>query len=137
MNLNIELYLNLMENILNKDILKKILTFINIEIINKQKKLKKLLNYEINKYRDIYYKDNKYLIYKNNLNNIAINNINKNKNINYKLIKINNNASHNVINNYIINNSNNLIFENNNINNDIILLENTSNINIQIHVKYI
>ena len=147
LNSDIELYMNKMENILNVDILKKILTFININIIKKQKKLKNQLNQEINKYKDVYYKDNKFLIYKNKLNNIAIRNrFNYSNNINLKLIKVKNNTINNDdnINNIILNNTNNIIYEKNlnnnemNILDDNIILDNTSNIeNLLIYVKYI
>ena len=147
LNSDIELYMNKMENILNVDILKKILKFININIIKKQKKLKNQLNQEINKYKDVYYKDNKFLIYKNKLNNIAIRNrFNYSNNINLKLIKVKNNTINNDdnINNIILNNNNNIIYEKNlnnnemNILDDNIILDNTSNIeNLLIYVKYI
>ena len=154
LNSDIELYMNKMENILNVDILKKILTIININIIKKQKKLKNELNQEINKYKDVYYKDNKFLIYKNKLNNIAIRNrFNYSNNINLKLIKVKNNTINNDnniilnddnINNIILNNTNNIIYEKNlnnnemNILDDNIILDNTSNIeNLLIYVKYI
>ena len=147
LNSDIELYMKKMENILNVDIFKKILTIINIDIIKKQKILKNELNQEINKYMDVYYKDNKFLIYKNKLNNIAIRNRFKNSNnINLKLIKIKNNTINNNDNNnnIILNNTNNIIYEKNlnnnemNILDDNILLDNTSNIeNILIYVKYI
>lgn len=147
LNSNIELYMNKMENILNVDILKKILTIININIIKKQKILKNQLNEEINKYKDVYYKDNKFLIYKNKLNNIAIRNrFNYSNNINLKLIKVKNNTINNDdnINNIILNNTNNIIYEKNlnnnemNILDDNIILDNTSNIeNLLIYVKYI
>ncbi len=39
-NSNIDMYFDKMENILNLDMIKKILTIINIEIIKKQKNLK-------------------------------------------------------------------------------------------------
>jgi len=147
LNSDIELYMNKMENILNVDILKKILTIININIIKKQKILKNQLNQEINKYKDVYYKDNKFLIYKNKLNNIAIRNrFNYSNNINLKLIKVKNNTinNDNNINNIILNNTNNIIYEKNlnnnemNILDDNIILDNTSNIeNLLIYVKYI
>ena len=53
-NSNIDMYFDKMENILNLDIIKKILIIINIDIIKKQKKLKNILNEEINEYKDIY-----------------------------------------------------------------------------------
>lgn len=147
LNSDIELYMSKMENILNVDILKKILTIININIIKKQKILKNQLNQEINKYKDVYYKDNKFLIYKNKLNNIAIRNrFNYSNNINLKLIKVKNNTINNDddINNIILNNTNNIIYEKNlnnnemNILDDNIILNNTSNIeNLLIYVKYI
>jgi|TARA_Y100000389_G_C17394098_1_gene481561 hypothetical protein len=147
LNSDIELYMSKMENILNVDILKKILTIININIIKKQKILKNQLNQEINKYKDVYYKDNKFLIYKNKLNNIAIRNrFNYSNNINLKLIKVKNNTINNDdnINNIILNNTNNIIYEKNlnnnemNILDDNIILDNTSNIeNLLIYVKYI
>jgi len=129
-----------MEKILNKDVLKKILTIINIDIIKKQKEFKYELNKELNKYKDIYYMDKRYLIYKNNLNNIAIRNRNNINKTNVKLIKVENNNSLDNINNIILNNSNNIILETDiiNIKDDNIIIKNTSNINnIKIHVKYI
>ena len=94
-----------MEKILNKDVLKKILTIINIDIIKKQKEFKYELNKELNKYKDIYYMDKRYLIYKNNLNNIAIRNRNNINKTNIKLIKVENNNSLDNINNIILNNN--------------------------------
>ena len=138
------------EKILNNDMIKKILLMINLDIIKIQKRKKYELNKEIKKFEDIYYKDKRYIIYKNKLNNIAIknrsNNNNNNNNINLKLIKVeNNNININNINNVILNNINNIIYEKkiniNDINNaidDNILLKNSSNIdNVVIHVKYV
>jgi hypothetical protein len=149
LNSEIELYMNKMESILNIDVIKKILTILNLNIIKQQKKLKYELNTEISAFKDIFYKDKKFIIYKNKSNNIAIKNRFTNiNNVNLKLIKVKNNIDNidnNNINNIILNNSSNIIYEKilnineiNNITNDNIILENTSNIdNISIHVKYI
>ena len=75
----IDLYFNKMEKILNNDLIHKIFTYINIQIIKKQKFFKNILNTEIIKYKNIYYNDNNFLIYRNNNNNILLNNKNKKK----------------------------------------------------------
>lgn len=148
LNSEIELYMDKMEKILNNDdMIKKILLIINLDIIKTQKKKKYELNKEIKKFEDIYYKDKRYIIYKNKLNNIAIKNrSNNNNSINLKLIKLeNNNINTHDINNVILNNINNIIYEKNiNINDmnnaidDNIILKNSSNIdNVVIHVKYV
>ncbi len=82
----IDLYFNKMENILNNDLIHKILTYINIQIIKKQKFFKNILNAEIIKYKNIYYNDTNFLIYRNN-NNILLNNKNKKKNLIINLLK--------------------------------------------------
>ena len=148
LNSEIELYMDKMEKILNNDdMIKKILLIINLDIIKTQKKKKYELNKEIKKFEDIYYKDKRYIIYKNKLNNIARKNrSNNNNSINLKLIKLeNNNINTHDINNVILNNINNIIYEKNiNINDmnnaidDNIILKNSSNIdNVVIHVKYV
>lgn len=71
-NNNIDIYFDKMENILNNDMIKKILNIINIDIIKKQKKLKQILNEEINEYREIYYKDKNYIIFRNKYDNLIL-----------------------------------------------------------------
>ena len=73
-------YCNKMEQILNNDIIKKILSIININIIKKQKKLKYKLNEEIIEYKDLYYKDKNYIIFRNKFDDLVL----KKKNI-YRL----------------------------------------------------
>ena len=111
-------YFDKMFEILNEDIIKKIMLYINIDIIKKQKKLKKILNNEVKEYKNVFYNDKNYLIYRNLDNNLILKN-KKNNLSNYKLIKLNNNTS-----NIIINNDSNIIM--NNLNN-----------NIKIIVKYL
>ena len=50
-NNDIDIYLDKMDNILNLDMIKKILNIINIQIIKNQKKLKHILNEDINEYK--------------------------------------------------------------------------------------
>ena len=52
-NNDIHIYLDKMENILNLDMIKKILNIINIQIIKNQKKLKHILNEEINEWMNV------------------------------------------------------------------------------------
>lgn len=148
---NIDLYFNKMENILNFDIIRKIYTIINIQIIKKQKILKKYLNDDILLYKNAFYYDKNLLIYKNNSNNIKIKNKNyNNKFLSYKLLKVDNNYivnSNILIDNFtnnsnliIDNNSSNFIIDNNiyfNNSNDNILFNNINGCNIKIIVKYI
>lgn len=121
-------YFDKMFEILNEDIVKKIMLYINIDIIKKQKKLKKILNNEINEYKNVFYNDKNYLIYRNLDNNLILKN-KKNNLSNYKLIKLNNNTSNY---NFNINNTSNII-----INNDSNIIMNNLNNNIKIIVKYL
>lgn len=149
---NIDLYFDKMENILNFDIIRKIYNIINIQIIKKQKILKKYLNDDILLYKNAFYYDKNLLIYKNNSNNIQIKNKNhNNKFLSYKLFKVDNNYivnSNILIDNFtnnsnitIDNNSSNIIIDNNiyldNNNNNNILINNINGCNIKIIVKYI
>jgi len=133
---NIELYLDKMKELLNSDILIKILSYINIDIIKKQKLLKNELNKEIKEYNNIYFNNLDYIVYRNMKNNLIIKN-KRNKNTKYKLIKAKNNNINDL--NNIDNLSNlvnsNLIISNEELIDENILL-NTSN-NIKIIVKYI
>lgn len=72
-------YFDKMFEILNEDIVKKIILYINIDIIKKQKKLKKELNIQIKEYKNVFYNDKNYLIYRNLDNNLIL----KNKKIIY------------------------------------------------------
>jgi hypothetical protein len=121
-NNDIESYLNKMENILNSDIIKKILTIINIDIINKQKKNKFTLNKEIKEYKDIYYKDKNYIIFRNEYDNLILKKRNNYVKNNYKFFKLNNLDSSS---NYVIHSSN-LIMNN---------ISNSSN--FKLIVKYV
>ena len=121
-------YFDKMFEILNEDIVKKIMLYINIDIIKKQKKLKKILNNEIKEYKNVFYNDKNYLIYKNLDNNFILKN-KKNNLSNYKLIKLNNNTSNY---DFDINNTSNII-----INNDSNIIMNNLNNNIKIIVKYL
>lgn len=121
-------YFDKMFEILNEDIVKKIMLYINIDIIKKQKKLKKILNNEINEYKNVFYNDKNYLIYRNLDNNLILKN-KKNNLSNYKLIKLNNNTSNY---DFDINNTSNII-----INNDSNIIMNNLNNNIKIIVKYL
>lgn len=133
---NIELYLDKMKELLNSDILRKILTYINIDIIKKQKLLKNELNNEIKEYNNIYFNNLDYIVYRNMKNNLIIKN-KRNKNTKYKLIKTKNNNIDDLNN---INNLSNLVNSNLIISNERLIDENillnTSN-NIKIIVKYI
>jgi len=124
-NNDIEIYLNKMENILNNDIIKKILTIINIDIINKQKKLKFTLNKEIKEYRDIYYKDKNYIIFRNEYDNLILKKRNNFVKNNYKFFKLNNLDNLDSSSNYVIHSSN-LIMNN---------ISNSSN--FKLIVKYV
>lgn len=121
-------YFDKMFEILNEDIVKKIMLYINIDIIKKQKKLKKILNNEIKEYKNVFYNDKNYLIYRNLDNNLILKN-KKNNLSNYKLIKLNNNTSNY---DFDINNTSNII-----INNDSNIIMNNLNNNIKIIVKYL
>jgi hypothetical protein len=121
-------YFDKMFEILNEDIVKKIMLYINIDIIKKQKKLKKILNNEIKEYKSVFYNDKNYLIYRNLDNNLILKN-KKNNLSNYKLIKLNNNTSNY---DFDINNTSNII-----INNDSNIIMNNLNNNIKIIVKYL
>ena len=121
-------YFDKMFEILNEDIVKKIMLYINIDIIKKQKKLTKILNNEIEEYKNVFYNDKNYLIYRNLDNNLILKN-KKNNLSNYKLIKLNNNTSNY---DFDINNTSNII-----INNDSNIIMNNLNNNIKIIVKYL
>ena len=121
-------YFDKMFEILNEDIVKKIMLYINIDIIKKQKKLKKILNNEIEEYKNVFYNDKNYLIYRNLDNNLILKN-KKNNLSNYKLIKLNKNTSNYDFDN---NNTSNII-----INNDSNIIMNNLNNNIKIIVKYL
>jgi hypothetical protein len=124
-NNDIEIYLNKMENILNNDIIKKILTIINIDIINKQKRLKFTLNKEIKEYRDIYYKDKNYIIFRNEYDNLILKKRDNFVKNNYKFFKLNDLDNLDSSSNYIIHSSN-LIMNN---------ISNSSN--FKLIVKYV
>ena len=121
-------YFDKMFEILNEDIVKKIILYINIDIIKKQKKLKKELNIQIKEYKNVFYNDKNYLIYRNLDNNLILKN-KKNNLSNYKLIKLNKNTSNYDFDN---NNTSNII-----INNDSNIIMNNINNNIKIIVKYL
>lgn len=128
-NSNIDIFIDKMEKILNLDIIKKILTIINIDIIKKQKKLKNILNEEINEYRDIYYKDKNYIIFRNKYDNLILKKKNKILNSKYDFFKLDNFQQNiDFSYNYILNNTNNSNVIMNNI-------ANTSN--FKIIVKYL
>ena len=133
---NIEFYLDKMKELLNSDILIKILTYINIDIIKKQKLLKNELNNEIKEYNNIYFNNLDYIVYRNMKNNLIIKN-KRNKNTKYKLIKTKNKNIDDLNN---INDLSNLVNSNLIISNEQLIdkniLLNTSN-NIKIIVKYI
>ena len=82
---NIDNFFNLMETILPNDIIKHIIYNINLKsnllIIKKQRNLKNKINKDIIKLFNTYYRDNNFLLYKNNkgqfiLENHRINNNN-------------------------------------------------------------
>ena len=121
-------YFDKMFEILNEDIVKKIILYINIDIIKKQKKLKKELNNQIKEYKNVFFNDKNYLIYRNLDNNLILKN-KKNNLSNYKLIKLNNNTSNY---DFDTNNTSNII-----INNDSNIIINNLNNNVKIIVKYL
>ena len=126
-NNNIYTYIDKMENILNLYIIKKILNIINIHIIKKQKKLKYILNEEINEYKDIYYKDKNYIIFRNKYDNLILKKKNLILNSKYNFFKLEN-----------IDSSSNFILNNNIINSSNIIMNNISNSsNFKIIVKYL
>jgi hypothetical protein len=126
-NNDIDTYIDKMENILNLDIIKKILNIINIHIIKKQKKLKYILNEEINEYKDIYYKDKNYIIFRNKYDNLILKKKNLILNSKYNFFKLEN-----------IDSSSNFILNNNIINSSNIIMNNISNSsNFKIIVKYL
>ena len=128
-NSNIDMYFDKMENILNLDIIKKILIIINIDIIKKQKKLKNILNEEINEYKDIYYKDKNYMIFRNKYDNLILKKKNNILNSKYDFLKLDNSQPNiDYSSNYILNNTNNSNVIMNNISNSS---------NFKIIVKYL
>ena len=128
-NSNIDIYFDKMEKILNLDMIKKILIIINIDIIKTQKKLKNILNEEINEYKDIYYKDKNYMIFKNKYDNLILKKRNILLNSKYDFFKLDNSQSNiDYSSNYILNNTNNSNIIMNNISNSS---------NFKIIVKYV
>lgn len=126
-NNDIDIYIDKMNNILNLDIIKKILNIINIQIIKKQKKLKCILNEEINEYKDIYYKDKNYMIFRNKYDNLILKKTNLILNSKYNFFKLEN-----------IENSSNFILDNSIANTSNIIMNNISNSsNFKIIVKYL
>lgn len=98
----------MMEKMLNNDILQKIYTEINLDIIRKQKQNKKILIKDINKFFRTCYKDNKILIYINELNQLIMQNMHYNSvqlyqhNVeDYEYNLIENNATETIISNNI------------------------------------
>lgn len=130
-NKNIDIYIDKMENILNLDIIKKILNIININIIKKQKKLKRILNEEINEYMDIYYKDKNYIIFRNKYDNLILKKKKIFLNSKYNFFKLENSLEN-------IDSSSNFILNNNILNSSNIIMNNISNSsNFKIIVKYL
>ena len=128
-NSNIDIYFDKMENILNLDMIKKILIIINIDIIKKQKKLKNILNEEINEYKDIYYKDKNYIIFRNKYDNLILKKRNNIFTSKYNFFKLDNSQLNiDYSSNYILNNTNNSNIIMNNISNSS---------NFKIIVKYL
>jgi len=129
---NIDLYIDKLVYYCNTDILLKILTYINIDIIKKQKKIKFLLHLEIIKYKDVCYFDNRLSIYKNLDNQLFLQNYFNNNNV--TLINANN-----FINNNQVINTNDVIFNTNidSTSNDLILFDNFNNKNIKLYIMYI
>tara|TARA_B000000477_G_C6095050_1_gene229492 strand:- start:2390 stop:2788 length:399 start_codon:yes stop_codon:yes gene_type:complete len=126
-NNDIHIYLDKMENILNLDMIKKILNIINIQIIKNQKKLKHILNEEINEYKDIYYKDKNYIIFKNKYDNLILKKKNTLLNSKYNFFKLENSLENiDSSSNFILNNNSNIIMNN---------ISNSSN--FKIIVKYL
>lgn len=75
---NIDNTLNLMEKMLSLDILTYIYHFYNIDIIKKQKILKKKILIDIKKLFNIYYYDENILMYLNENNNMVLRHLNNN-----------------------------------------------------------
>lgn len=129
-NSNIDMYFDKMENILNLDMIKKILTIINIEIIRKQKKLKNILNEEINEYKDIYYKDKNYMIFRNKYDNLILKKRNNFLNSKYNFFKLDNSQPN-------IDYSSNIILSNYTNNSNVIMNNISNSSNFNIIVKYL
>lgn len=128
-NSNIDIYFDKMEKILNLDMIKKILIIINIDIIKTQKKLKNILNEEINEYKDIYYKDKNYIIFRNKYDNLILKKRNNFFTSKYNFFKLDNSQLNiDYSSNYILNNTNNSNIIMNNISNSS---------NFKIIVKYL
>ena len=128
-NSNIDIYFDKMEKILNLDMIKKILIIINIDIIKTQKKLKNILNEEINEYKDIYYKDKNYIIFRNKYDNLILKKRNNIFTSKYNFFKLDNSQLNiDYSSNYILNNTNNSNIIMNNISNSS---------NFKIIVKYL
>ena len=110
---DIDTFLDLMENILSKDMITYIISFIynesNMKIIKKQKKLKLLLHKEFNKC----YIDNNFMLYKNAQNQYMLHGLQQTFLNNYKL--------------YLYSNSNDIYTQSSNLlvcNNEILLIDN-------------
>jgi hypothetical protein len=129
--LNIDNYINTMINMLSNDLIKDIINIIykdyNLKIIKKQKRLKYILNKDIINFHNIYYYDNKYMIYRNENNQVLLKNLISNQMNNISL--------------YNVSSSNIIINNNHNDNNDIILFDinndNESLINKKINLNII
>lgn len=125
-NLSIDIYFDKMEKILNLDMIKKILTIINISIIKNQKYLKLQLNDEIREYKDLYYKDKNYIIFKNKHDNLILKKKNSFLNSKYNFFKLDNTVNNIHLTSNIVLNSSNVIMNN---------ISNSSN--FKIIVKYL
>lgn len=125
-NLSIDIYFDKMEKILNFDMIKKILTIINISIIKNQKYLKLQLNDEIREYKDLYYKDKNYIIFKNKHDNLILKKKNSFLNSKYNFFKLDNTVNNTHLTSNIVLNSSNVIMNN---------ISNSSN--FKIIVKYL
>ena len=110
---DIDTFLDLMENILSKDMIIYIISFIyhenNLKIINKQKQLKLLLHKELNKC----YIDNNFMLYKNAQNQYMLRGLHQTFLNNHQL--------------YLYSNSNDIYTQSSNLlvcNNEILLIDN-------------
>lgn len=115
----------MMADMLNPDLIKSIITIINIDIIKKQKRLKRQLMLDIKKLFNIYYYDNNFLMYLNENNQIVLQNIGINSQ--YNNISLYNTTNPNTENQIVPYNPNNqtLIINNQDaVNTETVILDN-------------
>jgi len=120
-----DVFIKMMADMLNPDLIKSIITIINIDIIKKQKRLKRQLMLDIKKLFNIYYYDNNFLMYLNENNQIVLQNIGINSQ--YNNISLYNTTNPNTENQIVPYNPNNqtLIINNQDaVNTETVILDN-------------